>query len=97
MINIEEAKKWLGQAIKRHERHMNGSEATSQKSQMTMMEEMRTAMNHLKSDPVMMRKAEEADEFNFLHKNGGLLALRRDDPEKYCRLHFSRYGVMPRL
>lgn len=41
-------------------------------------------------------KAEDVKEFNELHRNGGLLALKQSDPEKYQRLHFSRYGVMPK-
>ena len=40
----------LKQAIARHERHMNGTEATSEASQMKMMEEMQQALNALTGD-----------------------------------------------
>jgi len=41
------AKKWLKKAIARHERHMDGTEATDDDSQKTMMDEMRTALEEL--------------------------------------------------
>jgi hypothetical protein len=48
------AEKWLEMAIKRHERHMNGSEPVSGKegeiSQMLMMDEMKNAMKALMRD-----------------------------------------------
>lgn len=42
-------------------------------------------------------KSEDVKEFNDLHKSGALLALKKSDPDKYQRLHFSRYGVMPNM
>jgi ATP-dependent protease ClpP protease subunit len=42
-------------------------------------------------------KDEDVKEFDKLHKSNGLMALKKSDPEKYQRLHFSRYGVMPNL
>lgn len=46
---MEEAKKWLQIAIRRHERHMEGKEPTSgadgEISQRLMMEEMKYALN----------------------------------------------------
>lgn len=45
--DIEQAKKWLDIAIKRHERHMNGTEDTSDISQILMMDEMKNAMQAL--------------------------------------------------
>jgi ATP-dependent protease ClpP protease subunit len=43
-------------------------------------------------------KKEDVEEFNTLHKTpGGLLALKKSDPDKYQRLHFSRYGVIPKM
>lgn len=41
--NVNEAKKWLDAAIARHERHMDGTEATDEKSQQKMMDEMKRA------------------------------------------------------
>lgn len=40
-------------------------------------------------------KDEDAKEFDRLHKSNQLLALKKEDPAKYERLHFSRYGKMP--
>lgn len=45
--DIELAKEWLNKAIQRHERHMNGTENTSEVSQMLMMDEMKYAMQAL--------------------------------------------------
>lgn len=45
---LEEAMKWLDKAIKRHERHMDGTESTSEASQQKMMDEMMAAMDALK-------------------------------------------------
>lgn len=42
-----EAVRWLKAAIARHERHMNGTEATSVASQQTMMDEMVAALHAL--------------------------------------------------
>jgi hypothetical protein len=42
-----EAVKWLRAAIARHERHMNGTEATDDASQQTMMAEMMAALHAL--------------------------------------------------
>ncbi len=39
---------WLQSAIKRHERHMNGTENTSRESQQKMMDEMTNAMSALR-------------------------------------------------
>lgn len=51
MENIEESKKWLGIAIRRHERHMAGKEPTTgadgEISQKLMMEEMKYALDDL--------------------------------------------------
>jgi len=41
---------WLEKAIARHERHMNGSEKTSEASQMKMMQEMKKALAALQGD-----------------------------------------------
>lgn len=49
------AKKKLKAAIARHERHMAGTEATDDKSQQKMMDEMRAALEELGSDGVMKR------------------------------------------
>lgn len=53
-MNIQEAKKWLKQAIERHQRHMDGKEPITgpegEKSQMTMMEEMKKAYSFLGDD-----------------------------------------------
>ncbi len=38
---------------------------------------------------------EDADEWNKLHKSNGILALKKEDPAKYERLFFARYGKMP--
>jgi Tfp pilus assembly protein PilE len=46
--DVMEARAWLSEAIKRHERHMNGTEATSSASQQQMMKEMQNAMSWLK-------------------------------------------------
>lgn len=52
--NIAEAKKWLNDAIMRHERHMNGTEPTTGRngeiSQKLMMEEMKYAYKALSGD-----------------------------------------------
>lgn len=45
--SVSGARKWLKQAIARHERHMNGTEATSDKSQQKMMDEMKSALEEL--------------------------------------------------
>jgi len=42
--NVKEAIQWLQTAIARHERHMNGTEATNQESQTQMMVEMKNAL-----------------------------------------------------
>lgn len=51
MENVTEAKKWLGIAIRRHERHMEGTEPTTgtdgEISQKLMMEEMKYAQKSL--------------------------------------------------
>jgi len=47
MENVTEAKKWLGIAIRRHERHMKGTEPTGETSQKLMMEEMKYAQKAL--------------------------------------------------
>ena len=51
-MNTEAAKKWLGIAIRRHERHMKGTEPTTgvngEISQKLMMEEMVYADKNLK-------------------------------------------------
>jgi hypothetical protein len=51
MENTTESKKWLGIAIRRHERHMKGTEPTTgtdgQISQKLMMEEMKYALKAL--------------------------------------------------
>lgn len=51
MENTTESKKWLGIAIRRHERHMKGTEPTTgtngEISQKLMMEEMEYAMKSL--------------------------------------------------
>lgn len=47
------AKKWLKRAIARHERHMDGSEATDDKSQTKMMDEMKKALEELDADASM--------------------------------------------
>jgi len=49
--NVKEAIQWLQTAIARHERHMNGTEATSKASQMQMMVEMKNAMAALEGKP----------------------------------------------
>lgn len=46
---MEEAIKWLEKAIARHERHMNGTERTSESSQMKMMDEMKRALREMKN------------------------------------------------
>jgi hypothetical protein len=46
---LEEAIKWLEKAIARHERHMNGTERTSESSQMKMMDEMKRALREMKN------------------------------------------------
>lgn len=51
--DIEQAKKWLNTAIQRHERHMNGTEDTSEASQMLMMDEMKYAMQALEKGYVI--------------------------------------------
>lgn len=43
-VDVAEARKWLGRAIARHERHMDGTESTSESSQQKMMDEMTKAM-----------------------------------------------------
>lgn len=40
-------------------------------------------------------KDEDVKEFDRLWKSNGLVALKKEDPEKYQRLHFSKYGKMP--
>lgn len=47
--DIDEAIAWLKKAIARHERHMNGTEPTSDASQMKMMDEMKKALAKLTS------------------------------------------------
>ena len=51
MENVKDAKKWLGIAIRRHERHMKGTEPTTgdngEISQRLMMEEMKYAQKSL--------------------------------------------------
>ena len=53
MENTEEAKFWLEIAIRRHERHMNGTEPTEgtdgEISQKLMMEEMMYALKSLEN------------------------------------------------
>jgi len=46
--DVQAAITWLERAIARHERHMNGSESTSQASQQQMMDEMMAALAALK-------------------------------------------------
>lgn len=41
--------KSLDKSIQRHERHMDGSEPTSESSQMKMMDEMKTGANLIKA------------------------------------------------
>ena len=47
-LYAEQAMMWLEKAIKRHGRHMDGTESTSAVSQQTMMDEMMKAMDALK-------------------------------------------------
>lgn len=55
MPDIAHARKMLEAAIARHERHMNGTEPTSEASQMQMMAEMKGALRALVDDPTAAR------------------------------------------
>lgn len=50
------AAKWLKKAIARHERHMNGTESTSDTSQQKLMDEIRAALGELDVSAVDMAK-----------------------------------------
>lgn len=59
-MDIDAARKWLERAIARHERHMNGTEATDKASQQTMMDEMRQALDALGDGKTQPKKEMEA-------------------------------------
>lgn len=48
--DVAGAIEWLAKAVKRHQRHMDGAEATSEASQMKMMDEMKRALALLTGD-----------------------------------------------
>jgi len=71
------AKSKLEAAIARHERHMNGTEPTSEKSQMKMMEEMKAALAALSS----IRNASQENDMITLAQLVSIFGLSKDTTE----------------
>lgn len=75
--DVQAALQFLGDAIARHERHMDGSESTSKASQQAMMDEMVAARGALEQAPEMEGAARVARE---------TLAVRAATPELQFRM-----------